>query len=152
MDQADPDLIRIWNQGHIPVIVRGGRLQPLVVRLPYAQGNREWLQQDRRSKPKWLRAAKTWGIPKSWFEDTVRRTLDRFGAVYVIQPVKPEKCAPACWNALGALCECSCMGANHGSGNPVGKWHIVSETRAVRIGPREYSCRLLRPYLSGRTK
>lgn len=36
------------------------------------------------------------------------------------------------------------MGQNHGSGNPQGKWHIVSETFAVKWKEREYSCRLLK--------
>jgi hypothetical protein len=80
----------------------------------------------------------------AWFEDTLKRLLARFGAVYVIQPFnKLEICAPACWNATGAKCECSCMGEHHGSKNHAGRWHVVSETFAVRIREREFSCRLL---------
>ena len=146
MTITDPRLNSVWNQTRYPVALRGGRVKPLVVRLPYADTNREWLRNDRRTNPIWLSVHKVWSIPKSWFEDTIQRSLDRYGGIYVIQPFHTtEKCAPACWNAIGALCECSCMGANHGSGDPAGKWHIVSETFAVRVNEREFSCRLLRP-------
>lgn len=143
----DPHLRRIWNQGSVPVVWRGGSVRPLVVRLPYALGNREWLAESGNRRPEWLAEDKMWSIPKSWFEYLLQRAIGRYGAVYVIQPFwKTETCAPACWNALRAECECSCMGANHGSGNPEGRWHIVSETLAVRLGTREFSCRLLRPH------
>ena len=147
MNDTDLRLTRVWNQTRIPVVVRGGRVRPLLVRLPFHIANREGLQGDRRSEPEWLPKHKAWSIPKSWFEQTLRRSLSRYGAVYLIQPFrKSEKCAPACWNAAGALCECSCMGANHGSGKPAGKWHVVSETFAVHVDARELSCRLLRPH------
>ena len=143
----DPSLIRIWNQTRVPVVVRGGPLGPLVVRLPYADGNRDWLRDSGRSKPDWLRDEKAWSVPKSWLDDLLRRCLRRYGSVYLVQPFrKSEKCAPACLNAIGAHCECSCMGKNHGSGNSAGKWHVVSETLAVRYGRREFSCRLLKPH------
>jgi hypothetical protein len=138
---------RVWSQKQIPVVLRGGRVRPLIVRLPFASDNRDWLRDEHRNKPEWLSTQKVWSIPRSWFDDVIKRALDRYGAVYVIQPFrKSEKCAPACWNARGAHCECSCMGANHGSDKPRGKWHVVSDTFAVRIGPREFSCRLLRPH------
>ena len=144
-NESDLRLKAVWNQTRLPVVVRGGRVRPLVVRLPYHASNRDWLKDERRTKPEWLSSYKAWSIPKSWFEETLRRSLARFRAVYLIQPFRvSEKCAPACWNAKGALCECSCMGANHGSGDPIGKWHVVSETFAVRINARDCSCRLLR--------
>lgn len=146
MDSNDPRLMQVWTQKRLPVVLRGGRVKPLLVRLPYDTSNRDWLQNGRRTNPEWLSIHKAWSIPKAWFEDTLQRSLARYDAVYVIQPTnETEKCAPACWNALGAVCECSCMGANHGSGNPEGKWHVVSETFAVRINSRYFSCRLLHP-------
>ena len=60
----DPSLNRIWNQTRVPVVVRGGPLGPLVVRLPYADGNRDWLRDSGRSKPDWLRDEKAWSVPK----------------------------------------------------------------------------------------
>lgn len=142
----------IWNQKAIPVALRdgpGGR--PLLVRLPYAPSNGEWLRDDRRAKPKWFRADTAWSIPKAWFDDTVRRCLEKYRAVYVIQPYREmENCAPACVNAVGVECTCSCRGENHGSGDSLDKWYIVSETCAVRYGPKQYGARLLTPYLRAR--
>jgi hypothetical protein len=143
-DHRDPELKRVWEQGKIPVVFRGGKSKPLLVRLPYANTNREWLRGEHRNKPKWLAKFTCWETPKAWFESLIKSALWKYNRVYVIQPFNVhEKCAPACWNAVGAECECSCMGEHHGSGNPGGKWHVVSETLAVRWGPRQYSCRLL---------
>jgi hypothetical protein len=92
----------------------------------------------------WDNRYKCWLPPRSRFNDLIKRSTEEFGSIYVIQPFRTEeKCAPACWNALGADCECSCMGRNHGSGNPEGKWHVVADTFAVCWGDREYACRLL---------
>lgn len=144
MNDKDPRLLQIWNQKSIPVVYRRGKGSPLLLRLPYAEDNRTWLKNEHRNDPEWLKDQKCWQAPKAWFERIIRQALVRYRRTYVIQPFNPhEKCAPACWNAVGAECECSCMGANHGSGNPVGKWHIVSETLAVKWGPKQYSCRLL---------
>lgn len=144
MEQRDQRLLLVWSQTAIPVVFRGGKSKRLLVRLPFAENNRAWLKGDHRIQPDWFPSPRYWEIPKSWFEDVIRRALQKYGRVYVIQPfIALQKCAPACWNAVGAECECSCMGANHGSGNPDGKWHIVSETFAVRWDTREYSCRLL---------
>jgi len=143
MDQRDPKLLQVWSQTAIPVVFHR-KSKPLLIRLPFARTNRDWLKGDHRNQPEWLSSLKCWETPKSWFEDVIRRGLQKYGRVYVIQPFSAQqKCAPACWNAVGAECECSCMGANHGSGDPAGKWHVVSETFAVRWETREYSCRLL---------
>ena len=146
MNKKDPRLLHIWGQKEIPVLYRPGSGKLLLVRLPYAVTNRPWLKGDHRNQPEWVAEHKCWQTPKAWFEDIVKRSLGKYRRIYVIQPFNTqEKCAPACWNALGAECECSCMGANHGSGNPSGKWHIVSETLAVQWGEKQYSCRLLVP-------
>ncbi len=68
-----------------------------------------------------------------------------YRACYAIQLYRKKKvCAAAHWNAVGADCECSCMGANHGSGQPSGRWYEVSETFAVMWGVQRYSVRLLK--------
>ncbi len=146
MDKRDPKLKAIWKQGKIPVVLRKAKPEPLYIRLPYSPDNKEWLKEGHRNRPQWLPDLKCWNTPRSWFEDIVQRALREFGKVYVIQPYRTQqKCAPACWNATGVNCECSCMGEHHGSGNPSGKWHIVSETFAVQWGEKQYSCRLISP-------
>jgi len=144
MERQDPKLHEIWAQKTIPVVYRQGKSKPILLRLPYADNNRDWLKGEHKRDPKWTPKFKCWETPKSWFDDIIRRTLKRFGRVYVIQPYQEhQKCAPACWKATGFECECSCMGENHGSGNPAGKWHVVSETFAVQWNAREYACRLI---------
>ncbi|MDZ7712739.1 MAG: hypothetical protein U5L06_06355 [Rhodovibrio sp.] len=138
-------LKEIWNRSKVPVFVRrNGRREKVRLRLPFASDNRFWLKNQRTTSPVWVPAGKYWEVPKSWFNDLVNRGLERYGSLYVIQPYRvQEKCAPACLNATGHECECSCMGANHGAGND-GSWFEVSETFATRFGGREVACRLIK--------
>ncbi len=135
---------QIWAQPEIPVVLRRtGRGELLRVRLPYAVDNREWLRNEQTRKPHWNAAEACWDIPKAWFNDFVDRSLKRFGSVYVVQPFRvQEKCSPACQNARGHECQCSCMGANHGQGDD-GTWFEVSDTFSTRWQERELACRLM---------
>lgn len=133
-----------WNQTEIPIVLRrGGRGERLRIKLPFGVGNRDWLQNGRRVKPIWNARLRCWEIPKSWFNDFVNRSLGRYGRLYIVQPYREQEvCAPACMNALGHECQCSCMGANHGVGND-GSWFEVSESFATRWHGRELACRLM---------
>ena len=134
----------IWDNGIIPVVIRRGGSQPIRLRLRFAKDNRSWLRKDSRKKdPYWDKNGKYWELPTSRFDEIVSMLLDRFVRVYIIQPYREkEVCAPACMNATGFECQCSCMGANHGSGSSQG-WFEVSETFAVRYGTTKLACRLL---------
>ena len=139
----------VWKlQKQIPVVLRRtGIGERLRVRLPYAQDNRQWLRNGRRTNPEWLDATVNqpgyWEIPKAWFNDFVDRALSRYGKVYIIQPYRRQEiCAAACQNASGHECQCSCMGEHHGAGND-GSWFEVSDTFSTRSGKRELACRLL---------
>jgi hypothetical protein len=134
----------VWNQKQIPVVLRRtGKGERLRARLPYADDNRQWLRDGRRTAPEWIAAAAYWELPKAWFNDFVDRSLLRYGKVYIIQPYREqEKCAPACQNATGHECQCSCMGLHHGAGND-GSWFEVSDTFSTRWGEKELACRLL---------
>jgi hypothetical protein len=151
MESRDPRLEAIWKQTAIPVVYRQVRPKPLLIRVPFAADNYGWLRGERRHKPKWDATYKRWETPVAWFDEVIQQSLNRYGRVYVIQLHKEhQKCAPACWNAKGFHCECSCMGANHGMGHPGGKWREVSETFAFSWGPRQYACRLITRKDSGR--
>jgi hypothetical protein len=122
---------------------RTGKGQRLRVRFPYAETNRRWLQNGRRTSPVWIARKEYWELPKAWFNDFVDRSLVKYGRVYIIQPYREqEKCSPACQNAIGHECQCSCMGLHHGAGND-DSWFEVSDTFATRWGDRELACRLL---------
>lgn len=137
----------IWNQKRVPVVFRpGAQDQPgLLVRLPYHSGNRDWLRGGRRRKPEWDPTEKLWKVPRAWFSVIVNACLDRFDEVYVIQPHNPmEKCAPACWEAKGEECQCSCLGVHHGEGRPGGRWYEVSDALAVQWQGSELRWTLLK--------
>ncbi len=136
----------VWKQTVTPVLFRRpGKGHKLLVRLPFRADNRFWLSEGRRMHPIWDGAGKRWEVPQAWFNDLVSRCLTRFGEVYVIQPFREQEvCAPACWNALGEECQCSCMGKNHGMNSPAGRWKVVSETFATRWDDEEIACRLIR--------
>lgn len=145
MELQEPKLQQIWQQKIVPVVFCEASSGCLWIRLPYAKDNRSWLKNEHRHKPKWQPDQKYWIIPRAWFDDIIHRCLSRFGSVYVIQPHRErQKCAPVCWNAKGFHCECSCLGARHGSGRPSDSWYVISETCAVKWGESRYSCRLLK--------
>jgi hypothetical protein len=137
-------LNRVWNQQDVPILLRRTGGEGLRMRLPYRPDNRAWIRNGRRSIPKWNAKAHYWDVPKAWFNKLVAECLDTFGSVYIIQPYREqEKCAPACWNATGDECQCSCMGEHHGMNNPAGHWRIISDTFATRWGEHAIACRLI---------
>ena len=145
MDHATRERLRgVWNQGKIPVLLRRAAGQGLRMRLPFRSDNRAWVRGDRRSIPKWNREEHYWEVPKAWFNQLVAQCLDTFESVYIIQPYREqEKCAPACWNATGDECQCSCMGEHHGTQGPAGRWKVISETFAARWEEQAVACRLM---------
>lgn len=134
----------IWRQCEIPVLYRDTEARRLLLKLPYAPENRQWIQSDKSRNPEWLKRWQCWQIPQRWFNEMVLRLLGRFGSVYLIQPYREqEQCAPACWNAEGFDCACSCLGANHGQSAYDDDWIIDSETFAIRWGDKQLGCRFL---------
>lgn len=147
------DLVEAWQQDEVPVVCRLGKGCPVYVKLKdhdAAYDNLKsvywymtnWLRAGNKH-PVWLQEFACWSVPAAWFSKIIRRCLARYGSVYVLQPYREqEKCAPACWDAQGDICECSCLGENHGSGQPDG-YYVVSETFAVRWSGPALGCKLL---------
>lgn len=150
MDMANiPREIRShWANPNIPIIIRSGiRGEKLTVRLPYRSDNKVWLLNlasgFRKPDVKWAPAIKAWKLPLSWLNRFVDRGLERYGQLYLVQPYRElEKCAPACRNAVGHDCQCSCMGANHGIGDGSG-WFDVSEAFSFRWGTASAAIKLM---------
>lgn len=142
--KVSENVLDVWNQTTIPVIVRRTKKgQQHRLRLPYDKENRYWIKNNRRSNPIWVSQSKFWEIPKAWFNDFIERALTKYGRIWIIQPYREQEiCATACMNAVGHECQCSCMGANHGSGND-GSWFEVSEAFATRWKGQQWACRLL---------
>ncbi len=144
---------KVWNQKKIPVIYRFSRTERPIIRLPHFQNYpsdsmyfKDWLKDKHWAYPIWLSDDKCWQIPSIWLEDVIKRMLKKYEQVYIIHTYRSgQKCAPACWGALGPLCGCSCGGKNHGRGQRSGAWHIVSDTYAFEEGNTQYSSRLILP-------
>jgi hypothetical protein len=135
--------LAIWRQKTIPIIFRRAAGMPLLVKLPYAKDNYEWLRNENQRKRRWDDVHTCWEVPSAWLNALVKRLRVRYGKVYLIQPHKVlEKCAPACWNATGFECQCSCMGEKHGQHSGEG-WYVVAESFAFRWETRELACRLI---------
>lgn len=135
-----PDVQTIWANGSLPVIAvpPHGELR---IRLPYNAANKSWLHIG-RTKPTWNAKDKYWSVPRSWLNRMSRRAVQAFGQCYVIQSFREsERCAPACWNAAGVDCSCSCLGEHHGCDGE--GWFVVDEAFACRAGERQFSVRLL---------
>ena len=145
MDLGTEDkLIAVWRQTSIPVIYRQGKGSPLLIRLPYLPDNKDWLRSAKQNKPNWNPKYRCWETPKSWFNELVERTLIRYEKLYIIQPYREqEKCAPACKNAIGHECQCSCMGANHGCHNSNNHEFFSSDAFSVSWREKELACRLM---------
>jgi len=134
----------IWRQTRIPVVFRDAARKRLLVKLPYTPDNREWLRADHPRRSVWLKQYGCWEVPRAWLDTLIQALCDRHGQVYVIQPYRErEVCAPACWQAEGQECACSCLGANHGQGDGGAAWYVVSDAFAVCWGAMTYGCRLL---------
>jgi hypothetical protein len=135
---------RVWHQTTIPVAFRQTEKgAQLLVRLPFRDDNRIWLNSLGKSSVDWNKVKKHWPLPKSWFNNFVESSLKRYGKLYVIQPyIEHEICAPACRDAEKHECQCSCMGANHGIRDGSG-WFDVSQTFAIRFGEKRMACRLM---------
>ena len=133
----------VWNNKQIPVFLRRGK-ESIRIRLPYDPQNRLWLRKNpAQQMPVWNDEHRYWELPKSRFNELVELALNRYGRVYIIQPYREmEKCSPSCMSAKGFECQCSCMGANHGSHNHA-EWFEVNEAFAFKFGERHLACRLL---------
>ncbi len=141
----------IWRAVPIPVLLRKGDGHPLQIKLPGDPDNimwrmsaQHWIRAGRRNIPKWDARYKCWEVPAAWLNSLVQQLLRQFKKFYLIQPYRAqEKCAPACFNAKGHDCQCSCMGENHGQGGPGAGWFVVSETFATKWGKEHLACRLM---------
>lgn len=144
MNAQDENLIKIWRQEKIPVIFRR-KGKSLLIKVPFAPDNSVWLRTKPKNKePIWNAQYKCWELPRSRFDFLTKTILESFSQIFIVQPYrKQDKCAPACWNAEGFECECSCMGEHHGAGNHHNNWFVVSDTFATKWHELEYSCRLL---------
>ena len=135
----------VWAQKQIPVVLRRtGKGQRLRVRLPYAETNRQWLQNTRRMSPDWIASKEYWELPKAWFNDFVDRALAKYAKGYIIQPYREqEKCAPQTADSpvLGVFT--SVQASSFANARSVPRRFVLSEmaSRCRRRYDRRYGAR-----------
>ncbi|WP_152046751.1 hypothetical protein [Aureimonas psammosilenae] len=145
MSNNDQRLRDVWKQREVPVVLRrGGPDEKLRIRLPAGEEKFDWISSGRQHQPERFDDPHYWELGKTRFNDFVEQALDRFGKLYVIQPYREqEKCARACRHAKGHDCNCSCMGAHHGTGDGLGGWFDIGDAFSTRWGDRAVACRLM---------
>lgn len=92
-------------------------------------------------------AGGVWSVSRSHTNAIILGLAARYRRVKVIQHGGLEKCVEACWNKgkpeNSWLCECSCAGQNHGSGQPYkltvsGAGGAGGELSVQASAPREF--------------
>src|SRR3546814_14074623 len=94
------------RQGKIPVILKRNKPLPALARIPFAEGNMEWLRDGRRSKPDWCAQFKAWELPTAWFDSVIKLALRRHQEVYVIQLYREHQRSEA--RRVGKECVSTC--------------------------------------------
>lgn len=142
----------IWREGASPIVYGEGKGSPIKARVPINPEDpfemyttRKWLRLNQSRIPAFNPRDRSWTLPRSWLSKVTDKILRHYGSVYLIEPLRDQRrCAPKCWDAKRHDCECSCLGENHGVGRPDRDWYEISETFAVKNGPKKMACRLLK--------
>lgn len=145
MEITDEKFRQIWRQSNVPVIVRQEQPMPVLIHLPDSDKSEWWIPEGKRTTLSWNAQLECWETPRSWFNEMIQLSLKRYGDVQVVQLYrKIRKCVPACWNATGDDCECSCGGGNHGTRQPLAKGKTASDIFVFKSGSTEYACRRIK--------
>lgn len=144
------DAKKAWNQKERPVILRcrksNGRNQKLRIRLPERGEHFTLLKGSNKfnHKPVYIASGKFWEVSYQRLNELVEVLAKFYGEVILMQPVKEKQvCARKCMEANGFECECSCLGANHGSENMNSSWYEVNDTYAVRYESDQVSLKVI---------
>lgn len=111
----------------------------LIARVPPQKGIGEWMRRGRHHKAHFDPVSKEWTLPYAWRDEMIGRLANRYGGVLVLRDAAvTERCAPSCVKAVSPVtqCECSCGGANHGTGALPTGFQVINEALAVRVSPQ----------------
>lgn len=135
---------RFWKQTRLPVVFQRQRPSPYWCAFLTRQITRygsETVKEISRLGTKKMELGRSHKLGSN---DSFAYRLQGTEPATLFSFTEKRSLCPACWSAVGADCECSCMGANHSSGRPIGRWYEVSDTFAVMWGIQRYSARLLK--------
>lgn len=86
----------------------------VIAKIPAQKGNRRWLHETVRIRSPQLKGDR-WSLPRSCLVRLVTAAVDRYGFIVLWRDMsKLSRCTRACLEAMGAECDCSCLGAHHG--------------------------------------
>lgn len=141
-----------WQQFEIPVIVRTRKIEGknprLRIRLPEHPDPFALLKgvNKRNRNPIEKEKQRYWELAYGRLNEMVETLSKTFGHVILIQPVRETMvCARKCIEASGFECECSCLGANHGSQHMDSAWYEIEDTYAVSHGAEYASLKVILP-------
>lgn len=139
-----------WNQKETPVILRrrkqSGKNPKLRIRMPDGEDHFQLLKGKSKNNhnPIYFDNRNFWDLPYSRLDDLVQILATHFGKVLLMQPIRESQtCARACMEANGFECECSCLGAHHGSHNMDSSWYEVDDTYAISYGEEKVSLKVI---------
>lgn len=108
----------------------------VVIKMPYAPGNRAWLKDvlGDRIRPTWNKDLGRWEIARNHFGSVVEALADRLGRIDAYMDFTCiERCDSRCKAARSRECNCVCLGKNHGQGGVTHGWKLVSDTLEIKV-------------------
>ena len=133
------------RRGHVKITVplRGYAL----VQLPYADDNRDYLEEILDVRPRWNPDDRGWLVARSRVDDVLCAVALDYDSVTVAREGRPdgtEKCDTRCRKAIGLDCSCSCMGVHHGEEHwQDNGWSLVGDTTLTRRGKSVWTVRTI---------
>lgn len=135
-------------ESKIPVLLNPKTKGKIMLRFPNEEKHQAFVEAGQKSEPEW-KPYGAWLVARSALRSHAQRCIGEWGSCWIVQSYREkEVCAPACQNALGLECHCSCMGLYHGHEAEAssGKWHVVNEAFCVRWGDVVYAVRRISAY------
>lgn len=143
-----PELKAFLEASKLPVLLNTKTKGKIMLRFPNEEKHEDFVAGGQRSEPEW-KPYGAWFVARSALRSHAQRCIAKWGGCWIVQSYREkEVCAPACQNAIGLECHCSCMGLYHGHEAEAtsGKWHVVNEAFCVRWGDVVYAVRRISAY------
>ena len=107
------------------------------IKLPFLRENpRDWISEvcgtSGHSHVRWNEEEQRWEVSRAHFDKLFRAIKRRWGIVHIYEEhLANQECCPQCMQAKRELCECGCLGRNHGidcDEPPRSDWELIATT------------------------
>jgi hypothetical protein len=106
----------------------------VIAKIPPRKGNYRWLHHHLAIRSPRLDGDR-WHLPRNCLLKFVTAAVDRYGYVAVYRDMsKLSRCNRLCLEAQGMECDCSCMGAHHGTADSGGWFEVVGDAVVADLG------------------